>query len=55
LREEERVELEALAAAQVRASREIAELVEMRDFLLPRLLSGELCVSEAEKQLEEVS
>jgi len=55
LREEERVELEALATTQVQASREIAELVAMRDFLLPRLLSGELRVSEAETQLEEVS
>lgn len=55
LRDEERTELEALATAQVQASREIAELVAMRDFLLPRLLSGELRISEVEEQLEEIS
>ncbi|MED3776983.1 restriction endonuclease subunit S [Geobacillus stearothermophilus] len=33
---------------------EIEELTNIRDYLLPRLLSGEIDVSEAEKQVEEV-
>jgi len=35
-------------------TREIEELQELRDYLLPRLLSGEIDLSQAEKQVEEV-
>jgi type I restriction enzyme, S subunit len=35
-------------------TKEIEELQELRDYLLPRLLSGEIDVSKAEKQVEEV-
>jgi type I restriction enzyme, S subunit len=35
-------------------TKEIEELQELRDYLLPRLLSGEIDLSQAEKQVEEV-
>ena len=42
-----------LRAPLVQAIVERNSLIDLQDFLLPRLLSGELRVSEAEKQLEE--
>lgn len=45
----------SLGAQQDHALSELHAATSLHDFLLPRLLSGELRVSEAEKQLEEVS
>jgi type I restriction enzyme, S subunit len=46
--------IEALAGQQDRAFVELHHLQQLRDFLLPRLISGELRVTDAEKTVEEV-